>query len=130
MTKDDPSPQSQSLPLATRSQHVKNRVGTLSIGHARSSAAKTQKMLIQTLRKLECYGLVERTVYPVVPPKVEYALTPFKPYCTRVPLSRCRLSACTVRCNVVFTYHSGISSTSIFFASAARTSASSRSICR
>src|SRR2546423_1570427 len=35
--------------------------------------------------------------------------------------SRCRLSACTVRCNVVFTYHSGTSSTSIFFAAAART---------
>jgi len=33
------------------------------------------KMLVQTLRKLERYGLVERTVHPVVPPKVEYALT-------------------------------------------------------
>jgi hypothetical protein len=31
----------QSLPLAARSQHVENRVCTLSIGHARSSAAKT-----------------------------------------------------------------------------------------
>lgn len=33
------------------------------------------KMLVQTLRKLERHGLVERTVHPVVPPKVEYALT-------------------------------------------------------
>jgi DNA-binding HxlR family transcriptional regulator len=34
------------------------------------------KMLIQNLRKLEACGLVLRVVYPVVPPQVEYSLTP------------------------------------------------------
>jgi DNA-binding HxlR family transcriptional regulator len=35
----------------------------------------SQKMLIQQLRELERDGIVERTVYPQVPPKVEYRLT-------------------------------------------------------
>lgn len=34
-----------------------------------------QKMLIQQLKQLEKDGIVERTVYPQVPPKVEYHLT-------------------------------------------------------
>ena len=35
----------------------------------------TQKMLIQQLRELERVGIIGRTVYPEVPPKVEYFLT-------------------------------------------------------
>jgi DNA-binding HxlR family transcriptional regulator len=35
----------------------------------------SQKMLIQQLRDLERDGIVERLIYPQVPPKVEYRLT-------------------------------------------------------
>ncbi|TXK76769.1 helix-turn-helix domain-containing protein [Paenibacillus sp. N3.4] len=35
----------------------------------------TQKMLIQSLRELENDGIVRRTMYNQVPPKVEYSLT-------------------------------------------------------
>jgi DNA-binding HxlR family transcriptional regulator len=36
----------------------------------------SQRMLTVTLRQLERDGLVDRTVHPVVPPRVDYALTP------------------------------------------------------
>ena len=36
----------------------------------------TEKMLIQTLRNLERDGLIQRKVFAVVPPKVEYRISP------------------------------------------------------
>jgi DNA-binding HxlR family transcriptional regulator len=35
----------------------------------------SQKMLAQQLRQLEADGIIERKVYPVVPPKVEYRMS-------------------------------------------------------
>lgn len=57
-------------------------VSSLEIGTKRFSTLQreiggvSQKMLTQTLRGLERDGLITRTIYPSVPPKVEYALTP------------------------------------------------------
>ena len=56
-------------------------IEALSEGPKRTSALRRQiggiseKMLIQTLRRLESVGLVDRRDYREVPPKVEYALT-------------------------------------------------------
>jgi DNA-binding HxlR family transcriptional regulator len=56
-------------------------IEALSEGPKRTSALRRQiggiseKMLIQTLRRLKAVGLIERHDYREVPPKVEYALT-------------------------------------------------------
>ena len=42
----------------------------------RSVTGISQQMLTRTLRKLERDGVVTRAVYPTVPPKVAYTLTP------------------------------------------------------
>lgn len=42
----------------------------------RSIEGVSRRMLTLTLRNLERDGLIERTVYPTIPPKVEYSATP------------------------------------------------------
>ena len=50
--------------------------GTLRHGELRKLIPQaTPKMMTQQLRELEGDNLLKRTVYPVVPPKVEYSLT-------------------------------------------------------
>ena len=67
--------------------HISNRWGGLVLGALRDRELRyseirvrvggiSEKMLAQTLDVLERDGLIERRSYPVVPPHVEYALTP------------------------------------------------------
>lgn len=49
---------------------------TLRFSELRRALPKcTEKMLVQQLRDLETAGLIERRVYPEVPPRVEYSMS-------------------------------------------------------
>jgi DNA-binding HxlR family transcriptional regulator len=59
----------------------------------------SQRMLTLTLRKLERDGLVERTVFAVIPPRVEYALS---------PLGRTLIAPVTALADWAVTHHDAI----------------------
>jgi DNA-binding HxlR family transcriptional regulator len=63
----------------------------------RALAPVTQKVLIQHLRQLEADGLVTRTVFAEVPPRVEYALTPRGRSLKPIILSLCSWSVRSCR---------------------------------
>lgn len=49
--------------------------GTLRFNELKRNLGISQRMLSRTLKELERDGLVNRTYYPTIPPKVEYNLT-------------------------------------------------------
>jgi DNA-binding HxlR family transcriptional regulator len=81
-----PNPYDRNCPTRELLDRIGDRwtvlvIGTLQDGPRRFSEIArhvdgiSQKMLTQTLRALERDGLVTRTQYPEIPPRVEYALT-------------------------------------------------------
>lgn len=82
-----PDVMSQNCPSRRILQHVTSRWGTLVLvalepGTQRFSALRrriggiSERMLAQTLQQLEADGLVHRHAHDVVPPHVDYTLTP------------------------------------------------------
>ena len=52
-----------------------SQYGTMRFNEIKRSLGISQRMLSLTLKELERDGLVKRTQYPTIPPKVEYELT-------------------------------------------------------
>lgn len=84
-------PRSENCPNCKRISEVLTRVGdrwsvlvvislaeygTLRFNELKRHLGISQRMLSLTLRQLERDGLLTRTYHPVIPPKVEYALSP------------------------------------------------------
>lgn len=76
------------LLLQGHAKDLLSRKWTIHIVRAISSSVKrhselsrllpdiSQKVLTATLREMERNGIITRTVYPTIPPRVEYRLTP------------------------------------------------------
>jgi DNA-binding HxlR family transcriptional regulator len=85
----EPGVYSGPCPARELLDRIANKWTALIVGHLTEAAGPvrftelrravggiSQKMLTQTLRELERDGLVTRTVFPVIPPRVEYQVTP------------------------------------------------------
>ncbi|MCW4355466.1 helix-turn-helix transcriptional regulator [Hoyosella sp. YIM 151337] len=77
----------QRCPSRSVLEHITSRWGVLVLGILLAGTQRfselrkgiggvSEKMLAQTLQTLERDGLVLRKAYPVIPPRVEYSLTP------------------------------------------------------
>jgi DNA-binding HxlR family transcriptional regulator len=84
------------------SLQIISRLGERTLRHTelkRSVEGISQRMLTLTLRQLERDGLVQRKVYPTVPPKVEYTLSDFG-RTILVPVTELANWALTYRTNI------------------------------
>ncbi|MFI9010483.1 winged helix-turn-helix transcriptional regulator [Actinosynnema sp. NPDC053489] len=77
----------RNCPSRTIANHATGHWGSLVLGKLlegtmrfselrRAVSGVSEKMLAQTLQALERDGLVHREVHPVIPPRVDYSLTP------------------------------------------------------